>query len=331
MAHLESRLINYLESITGEPPDLQRVSRERVASLPLFLRDRYHLYSARLFGRKCLLAIETPDREAGSPAEYGAHAESLRAKLGEPVVIVLPALPSYARNRMVRSSVPFIVPGNQLFLPFLMVDLRERFPRTSPASGSRLTPAAQCILLYHLLRDPLDQLALRDIASRVGYSAMMLTRAKDELEASQLCESLRKGRSILLRFTDSGRALWDGAEPLLSSPVNKTHWVRWENPGHPALAAGLTALSRRTLIEDDRVPTYALLHENYRVNLEKGLFHGCPGPSEATARLESWSYNPSLLSDDQAVDSLSLYLSLRGSVDERVQQQLERLIGEVKW
>jgi DNA-binding MarR family transcriptional regulator len=331
MAKLESRLVNYLESITGEPPDLQGESGDRFASLPLFLRDRYRLYSVRLFGRECLLALEAPDWEAGSPAEYGAHAESLRSKLGEPVAMVIPTLPSYARNRMVRSGVPFVVPGNQMFLPFLAVDLRERFLRPHAAPINRLTPAAQCILLYHLLREPLDQLALREIASRVGYSAMMLTRAKDELEVAQLCESLRKGRSIVLRFPESGRALWTRAEPLLSSPVNKTHWVRWENPGPPALAAGLTALSRRSLIEDDRVPTYALLHETYRANLEKGLFHGCPGPSEATARIESWSYNPSLLSSDQTVDRLSLYLSLRNSADERVQQQLERLIEEVKW
>jgi hypothetical protein len=98
----------------------------------------------------------------------------------------------------------------------------------------------------------------------------------------------------VLRFPESGGAIRSRAEPLRSSPVNKTYWVRWENPGSPAMAAGLTALSRRSLIEDDRVPTYALLHEAYRANLEKGLFHGCPGPSEATARIESWSYNPSL-------------------------------------
>jgi len=38
-----------------------------------------------------------------------------------------------------------------------------------------------------------------------------------------------------------------------------------------------------------------------------------------------------LLSDNPIVDSLSLYLSLRNSADERIQQQLEQLIKEVKW
>jgi hypothetical protein len=40
---------------------------------------------------------------------------------------------------------------------------------------------------------------------------------------------------------------------------------------------------------------------------------------------------PDLLSDGPMVDPLSLYLSLRSSTDERVQQQLGDLIEEVKW
>lgn len=331
MAPLESRLVGYMESITGESPDLQRVSEDRVDGLPLFLRDRYRLYEVRLFGRKCLLALETPDWETGSPSEYGAHAESLHAKLGEPVTIVIPAIASYARNRLVRSTVPFIVPGSQLFLPFLMVDLRERFSQPPPAQGKRLTPAAQSIVLFHLLRKPLDDLPLRDIAGQVGYSAMMVSRAKDELEAADLCESERKGRSMILRFRHRGNALWRQAEPLLSSPVKKVHWVQWAEPAYPAIAAGLTALSSRTLIEDDRLPTFALFHSTYLANLERGLFHGAPGAAEASAQIESWSYNPLLLGDSKTVDPLSLYLSLRDSADDRVHQELAQLIGEVSW
>src|SRR5690606_18821507 len=115
---------------------------------------------------------------------------------------------------------------------------------------------------------------LRGIAEKVGYSAMNLSRAKDELEAADLCQTGRQGRSVVLEFPGRGAALWEKALPLLSSPVRKSHWVAWENVGYPAVPAGLTALSRRTMIEDDRIPTYALPQENYRQNLERGLFHG---------------------------------------------------------
>lgn len=328
---MEQRLTDYLESITGLPPDLQRDAVNRARGLPLFLRDRYALRSLRIFGRKCLLALESPDWEPGSPAEYSNHAQALQGALGEPVAIVIPGIPSYARNRMVQAGVPFIVPGSQLFLPSMMVDLRERFSSPPVSPGKRLTPATQCILLYHLLREPLTGLPLRAIAEKVGYSAMNLSRAKDELEAAELCQTGRQGRAVVMEFGEKGRDLWDKALPLLSSPVQKAYWVDWPQVGYPAVPAGLTALSHRSMIEDDRVPTYALPQETYRANLEKGLFRGCPGPGEANVQIEAWRYNPLLLGSENGVDPLSLILSLRDSADERVQQQLETLIEEVRW
>jgi hypothetical protein len=110
---------------------------------------------------------------------------------------------------------------------------------------------------------------------------MNLSRAKDELEAAGLCRTGRQGRSVVLDFEERGRDLWLKALPLLSSPVRKSHWVDWPQIGYPAIRAGLTALSHRSMLEDDRIPTYALPQETYRLNLEMGLFHGCPGPSEA--------------------------------------------------
>lgn len=329
MEALEKRLADYLEGITGERPDLRAF--ERGQSLPLFLRERYALRSVSLFGRKCVLALESSDWDPGSPAEYASQASRLQETLGEPVAIVIPKIPSYARNRMVHSGVPFIVPGSQMFLPSLLVDLRERFDRHPRGTGNRLTPATQCILLYHLLRKPIAGVPLRNIAEVVGYSPMNLSRVKDELEAAGLCETVREGRTVVLKFPEQGRSLWERALPLLTSPVRHVHWVRWDRVGYPALQSGLTALSHRTLIEDDPIPTYALPHESYRLNLEKGFFHGCPGPSEANLRLEAWSYNPLLLGDNECVDPLSLFLSLQDTADERVHQQLETLIEEVTW
>ena len=332
MKTLEKRLIDYLESITGTRPDPQRCAARRSSGLPLFLRERYGLRSLRIFGRKTRLALEAPGWEAGSPAEYASHAQTLQDKLGEPVAIVIPKIPSYARNRMVQAGVPFIVPGSQLFLPSMMVDLRERFSSSAPSPGKRLAPASQCILIFHLLKESVEGVPLREIAKKVGYSPMNLSRAKDEIEAAGLCKTGRYGRSVVLEFQDRAFDLWGKALPLLSSPVKKSHWVAWPEVSSLAVRAGLTALSYYSMIEDDRIPAYALPLESYRQNLEKGFFLGCPDPSEANVQLETWSYNPLLLAtDNSVVDPLSLILSLRDSADERVQQQLEILINQVEW
>ena len=85
------------------------------------------------------------------------------------------------------------------------------------------------------------------------------------------------------------------------------------------------------MIADDRLPTFALLSQVFQANLERGMFRGCPGPEDADLKMEVWAYNGQLFADNGFVDPLSLYLSLRNYPDERVQQQLERLINEYPW
>jgi DNA-binding MarR family transcriptional regulator len=279
------------------------------------------------------LALEAEGWENGSPGEYRKHADTLKQTLNEPVVLVLQILPSYARNRMVQMGIPFIVPGSQTFIPGSLIDLRERFPQPTVKRRETLGPAAQCTVFYHLLRESLAGISLKEIAQRIRYSPMMMTKVKDELEAAEVCEIVRNGRSTVLAFKATGRDLWTQVMPLTVSPVRKTHWIQWNRPVQSALIAGMSALSRQSMISDDRLPTYALTHQAFHDCLERGECAGCRDAENATARMEVWSYAPELLveKDSPMVDVLSLYLSLRDSADERVQQQLKRLIEEILW
>lgn len=323
-----NQLKSYLETLLGVTPGLQLLE---VAHLPLFLRNRFTFYSADLFGRLWCLALEDASWDTGSPAEYEKQAETLRPLLKAPVVFVLPTLPSNVRNRMVQKGIPFIVPGTQAFLPGALVDLRERFPKPAGKGRASLSPTGQLTLLYHLEREPLSGQSLKSIAEKLHCSAMMLSKVKDELEEAGICEAERIGRSMALKFLASGRALWDLAQDRLTSPVRKTRWVRWtREPGYPALLSGISALSRRTMLADGRLPTYALVPRMLESWLEQGTVVGCPDAEQASAKIEVWAYEPKLLGDNESVDPLSLYLSLRSSPDERVQQQLERLLEDVR-
>jgi hypothetical protein len=160
---------------------------------------------------------------------------------------------------------------------------------------------------------------------------MMLSKVKDELQEAGICEVKRIGRSMTLKFPASSRAIWDIAQDRLTSPVKKMRWVQWETPGYPALLAGISALSTRTMLANDRLPTYAVGPRMLETYLDQSTLIECPDKEQATARIEVWSYEPKLLGDNESVDPLSLYLSLRYSADERVQQQLELLMEGVKW
>lgn len=327
MQSLEKRLFDYLQSVTGSVP-AHREAPDK-ARLPLFLRERYQLARIEMFGRDCLLALETPGWETGSPAEYAAHTQAMQVQFSEPVTLVIPQVASYARNRMVQARTPFIVPGSQLFMPFMMVDLRERFTAPGAEAGLPLTPAAQSVLLYHLLRKPLQGLPLQEIAKLTSYTKMTITKVKDEWESNGLCQTARVGRSVVVEFPIHGRKLWHMAEKLMNSPVRKSEWVRWkdwEKSGPPGLAAGYTALAMTTMTEDDSLPTWALPQWAYRKMLIDRIFHMAGGPEDANLRVEAWKYDPRFLSDGPCVDPLSLVLSLRADSDDRVQQQLQNLL-----
>ena len=90
----------------------------------------------------------------------------------------------------------------------------------------------------------------------------------------------------------------------------------------------MSALSARTMIGDDCLSTYAL---TLGESLSHGICEICHDADNATAQVEIWSYDPNLLGDSKLVDHLSLYLSIADSPDERVQQQLKILLGQVKW
>lgn len=328
MRDMAADLTDYLDTITGSATSLEGVTDGTKGRLPLFLRERYQFRRIGLWGADCLLALDDSRSTPATPAEYAAHAKTMQSEFGEPITLVIPHVASYARNRMVQAGTSFIVPGSQLFMPFMMADLRERFSVPKSEAGLPITPAAQCILLYHLLRQPLQGLPLQRIAKLTGYSAMMLTRVKEEWEINELCTTSRSGRSLVVNFTAQGRQLWHKAEILFRRPNKKSHWIRWERPGPPALLSGYTALSRKSLVEDDPVPTWALHRKTIRAMLDEGVFDLAKGPEEADARLEEWSYDPTLLSDGPCVDPLSLVLCLRGDGDDRVNKQVQPLLDE---
>ena len=326
---IDPGVIDYLAGVTGETPWIEPMPDQIVSTLPLYLRQRYEFFRTDLFGRQCVLARENSPTEELSPTEYGHEVTQLKQRLHEDVVLVLMKLPSYVRNRLVKQRIPFIVPGTQMFLPMLMIDLREQFAKSNNQMRSTLSAVSQLMVIYQILKGSLDETPLGQIATRLGYSAMAMSKAQDELQRAGLCEVIRTWRTVSLHFTARGKALWRQAEPLLTTPVKRRLWIRWGQPRARAVLAGTTALSRASMLSDDRVPTYAMRDKNLASAMDKGEIFGCGGPEDAEARMEAWKYDPWVLADNDAADRCSLYLSLRQSTDERIEKEIRSLIDGI--
>lgn len=318
-------LLDYLSTIIGEPPWIEPVAPNIVSALPLFLRQRYRFFRADFFGRKYFLAIEESQGAISSPTEYAHHTSLLKEQLSGDVILVLSNIPAYARNRLIRQRVPFVVPNTQMFLPMLMIDLREYFPNPRAKFQNTLSSVSQLLITYHLSRESLSDMPLAQIASRIGYSAMAISKAQEELQAAQLVDVVRSGKALSLHFNLSGKDLWQRVEPLLSTPVKRTQWIRWGQPRPRAVLAGMTALSKYSMLEDDPIPSYAMRDKDLITALRTGQIYGCSGSEEAQARMEAWKYDPWVLAEGDTIDRCSLYLSLRRSGDERVQKEIQHL------
>ncbi len=328
MIREEQALLDYVELITGARPRVDGPP-PNTSTIPLFLREHYEFVEIEIFGRKVSLAFEKNQPRQFSTGEYARNAAALKDRLGKDIVLVIPKLPSYVRNRLVREGVPFIVPGAQMFLPTLMIDLRERFSKAKTRLMENLSPVSQLVVIYHILREPEANIPLAVLGNTLQYSPQAISHAQQELQTAKLCEVRRVGRKAFLDFGLQSKALWKRAEPLMTSPVRRAQWVRWGLPRARAVVAGTTALSRMSMLADDGIATYAMRDRALGAELEEGGVLGCGGPEEADARMESWKYDPWVLAENGVADPCSLYLSLRESGDERVQKEIELLVDRL--
>ena len=150
--NLKHDMKRYLQAVTGVEPVLRALADAERKGIPFFLVHLYTLYEVTLFGHRIVLAVASAD-ERYTPRELAGHANQLRKIIKSPLALVLPRVASPDRNRLVSLGVPFMVPGRQLFLPTLLTDLRETFPRERcQTQGDMLSPCAQAVVLYRLLR-----------------------------------------------------------------------------------------------------------------------------------------------------------------------------------
>ena len=324
-------LHDYLSQVLGREPEGELVGAGELRGLPVYLANRYRCYGGRVLGLEVIFA-QVDRAAAQSPTRTVQDLATLARHFGKPVVVVFEGLAAWERERYLKAGVPFIVPGNQMFLPMLLTDLRERFlPQATPADvGAPLSWASQVVLLRHLLATDVEGSSLSELAERLGYSAMTMTNALRELSARSLCEVFRAGRTREFRFAGGCRDIWRAAEPFLRSPVRTTHRLSRCDMTLPL--AGLDALAARTNLAPESIPTYATSEASVAEFLDQKVVETTSDPDMTVAMLEAWNYDPKALSNSPKIaDPLSLYLSLKDDPDERVNGALQEMVEALPW
>ena len=316
----------YLQEILGINVQIRQVTPKRAGELPLFIRQIYDFYSMTLFGRKILLLKKHSDATI-SVAQMQKHTQLAEETFDLPAVLVLPFLESYNRKRLIQKRVAFIVPGKQLFIPQLFIDLRE-FGLAAPIKKEKLSPAAQCLLLYHLLKEDIRKYSLKEIAVRLNYTQATVTRAVQILVDKKLAEKSTSNKEARIKFVKEGRNLWLKALPLLQNPVKKVYFLERLPRFKFVYRASFSALADYTDLAEDNKKYFALSQGDFDM-LKRERKIKIVNSEEAPIHLQVWKYSPALLSKGKNVDPLSLYLSLKDVEEERVQKMLSALVKQV--
>ena len=300
---------------------------KNTAMLPHFLRQDYDFYQLKLMDLDCLLAVDK-NKEERPPAVIQKQLAQVGKKWNHQVIYLRHGVTSYNRQRLIKHKVPFVIPGNQMYIPMLGMDLRERFQQVEKQKQT-LNPSAQLLLLYVLHSRKEEPLTPGKLAQALQYTPMTMTRAFAQLDNLGIGEHVAKARDRRVTFPVRGRQLWEQIAPYMRTPVRKTLFMERSNALEQLPVAGLTGLERYSMISAPKTPVYAVGVKTWKqMNL---IAKTVPFAEDGTVQLELWTYRPELLARKGIVDQLSLYLSLREDKDERVAAALETMLEKIPW
>ena len=297
--------------------------------LPFYLQNIYVFFKVSILDTPCL-AMAAKDEVEQTPATIHKHILMVQKKWDHEIIYVHPKVSSYNRKRLIEHKVPFVVPGNQMYLPFLGIDLREHFKKIRNINP-QCSPSTQTVVLYALLHGTGNGFTPKMLAGPLGYTPMTMTRAFDELQAAGLGEITMEGRERVLRFDRNKKDLWENARKFLRNPVKKRLWVKSFINEPLGVKAGLTALAHYSALAEPANPVFAVTGKKWKKIKNRNGVKELTIAEPDAFELEIWSYSPRLLVIGNVVDRFSLYLSLQANNDERVDSALEKMMEQITW
>ena len=326
---------NYIKEVLATDFHLQPAEKDVLDKLPFYVKQHFQIDSTLLYDKKILL-LEAKNTQSVTPGQLEKQVQVFKNGFQHIPVVVLHSLSSGDRKRLIQKGINFIVPGKQLFLPDLLVDLRD-YPmrRNEQPASKNLLPSAQLILLYKILNrnEDMSRYSFKELAKKFRYTQMAITKAVENLQQHDLC-TVTGTKERYLHFEKPLPVLWHDAEPVLVDPVLKRIFVDEIHADVALLQSNISALAEYTDLAPGRQQYYAI-GKNLFYSIEKASNLKDLHEREGRFCIEVWKYDPETLtqsqSEENCVDPLSLYLSLRDNRNERIEMALDQILKENIW
>ena len=311
---------DYLAKLTGcEIRKLTNTKRDD-DKLPLAIASSYTLCDVEFMGTIVIVARPT-ELENVTPMQLAKHQAKMMEIFHHPVVFALESVASYNISRLTHAKVNFIVPGKLIFIPSLLIVLRE-MKNSTKVMPQKMPPVAQMLVLYHIEARTIDGLSTYEIAELTGLAYPTINVALRWLKSNNII-ALVGSKQKYVQIALSKIELWNKTLPLMSSPIERIIFTDTKPAG--SFMAGETAMGHYTMLAEPVSPIIAIDKTMAKENAT------LMNKQYGDIKVEVWKYSPALLSDDGWVDRLSLYLCMKDSDDERIQLECDTLIEEMKW
>ena len=293
------------------------------ATAPFYLIYGYTTEKYVLNNSECI--IITPSDIAARLPVLKNHYNKFCEISGLPCALHLEKLTAGQRENLISENIPF-VSGLQVYLPFWGAVFTARLNAPREISES-MTPTTQLVFLYVFYRLSAGKKINASIVSaELNLPKSTAAKSVQDLCAYGLFKISAAGTNKWISYNGKSDDVLNRAMNLMRTPVRKEIWLKSVPDNIPYMLGGIRALSESSMLgssERDGAIVYSKENAKQLPNdlvVSKRDFDDFGGIAA-----EVWTYSPSLLSEGETVDELSLFISLKDIEDERVQKELDSI------
>lgn len=322
---MKSWLSDFFSNFFSQAVQVQNYELKNRASYLIYNRN-FFLVSIQ---NQKFIVIQTSDTEKNTLLQYQKQAQIISESEGVNVVFAFSKMTSVQQKAFIKQHIPFISESGQVYIPFIGLLLRGTVASKTQISSDKMMAATQKIFL-HILYSHDEEFKCPELAEKLKISNMSVTRGCEQLKAMELIETETRVRTNYIHPVCRGKDLYEKSKQFLINPVQEIILIKREELPENALIAGESLLSEETMLGAPKVPFYAV----YKADVKGKNLHPQEvrwSNTEGMVYLQLWKYEPELFLQNGFIDPVSLACSLSDLYDERVEGELEDLLGEFKW
>lgn len=316
----------YIYDYTGI--DLAFKPWTRNNSFPMYLSSNFDFYSAQT-DLGTILAVQPKGTITFSKLHNANTKLNSYEQWQFEIIFILPKTSPYITKRLIDQKIPFVIPGKQIFAPFLGTIYTQKTisnyinnNKSNIVTSGDLTPSSLSVYLFHIING--FGYKQTEIAKDLGISRMTLHRAYIELLREKLM--IREGDRMELRLPHNWKSDFRSNCRKFKKPVRKQVYLDESQASFLNnkifIKTSESALADVSEMSDPMNRFFAVYYLDW--NLIKDKVLTIETRDNDAIILEIWSMP--IPQKNGIILPIALYLALIDEKDERIKMAIETML-----